>query len=300
MARRLSEKARKAGEALRLRNEIQLKVDNGEIDDPEFLRALASIGRGRDVSEIGGDYFETVIRPPSTESGRKKYLASGKVELAPVERPHGLGQSPASMRAILAQQQMKRGGVTTSAGPDIRPEIARIQKILERDVQLKSINSIGMGGARGNRTRDQKLGIAASLLADTDRGYNRQTGAGFNGVALDAGHIVADSADPTLSDEPTNLIMQNQYMNKGQSATEKMAFQQGREATDEELADGLLTSFINKIMKGSKTSTDGMRKGSKKYNDEMDRINNLLIDDDRSTVINADTVDIDGDAYISS
>ena len=262
-----------------LRNQVQLMVDNGQINDPDFLRALNQVGKGVEISDIGGDHFETVIKPPKSERGRKKYLSTGKVELAPRVRAHGLGESPSSMRAILAQERMKRNGYTGFNPPAIEPEIERITQVLNDGVQLKSINSIGMGGAREARTSEQKLGVAASLLADVDRGYNRETGAAFNGVALDAGHRVAHSANPLLSNEPSNLIMQNQYVNKGQAAVEKMAFQQGREATDTELADGLFKSWINKIMNNQTLATDGMRKNSPKYNEVMSAINAKIQDD---------------------
>ena len=262
-----------------LRNQVQLMVDNGQIDDPHFMRALNKVGKGVEISDIGGDHFETVINPPKSERGRERYLETGKVELAPRVRAHGLGESPTTMRAMLAQERMKRTGYTAFNTPAIEPEIERITQILNDGVQLKSINSIGMGGARGPRTSEQKLGIAASLLADVDRGYNRETGAAFNGVALDAGHRVAHSGNPLLSDEPTNLIMQNQYVNRGQAAVERMASQEGREATNTELADGLFKVWMNKIMKDQPLATDGMRKNSPKYKEVMRGIDAKLQDD---------------------
>lgn len=266
-------------------NNVQLMVDRGEIDDPDFLRALEKIGKGVEIQDIGGDYFEPVVnykidkqgQPILDERGEKKVLGNGKVHLEPVERAHGLSDSPSSMRAIIAQERLKRTGYTAFNPPPIEPEIARITKILQDGVSLTSYGKIGMGGARGNRTKEQKLGVAASLLADVDRGYNRETGIAFNGVGLDAGHRIAHSANPLLSDEPSNLIMQNQYMNKGQSAVEKMAYQQGREATDQELAQGLWKSWLNKIMVNQPLLTDGMRKGSSAYNAVMDNINQKLL-----------------------
>jgi ribosomal protein S11 len=256
-------------------------VDRGEIDDPDFLRALEKIGKGVEIEDIGGDYFEPVVNykinkdgsPILDAEGKKQYLGKGKVNLEAVERAHGLGQSPSSMRAILAQERFKRTGYTGFNPPPIEGDIERITKILQEGVSATSYGKIGMGGARGNRTPEQKLGVAASLLADVDRGYNRETGIAFNGVALDAGHRVAHSANPLLSDDPSNLIMQNQYMNKGQSAVEKRAYQQGREATNEELAQGLWKSWINKILDGAPLLTDGMRKNSPKYREVMSAIN---------------------------
>jgi ribosomal protein S11 len=254
-------------------NNVQLMADKGLIDDPAFMRALREAEKGVELSEVGGDYFEPIVNYKVDKDGNKKYLGKGKVNLEPVERAHGLGQSPTSMRAILAQERLKRTGFSAFAPPPIEGEIKRIEQILRESVSATSYGKIGMGGARGNRTPEQKLGVAASLLADVNRGYNRETGIAFNGVALDAGHRVAHSANPLLSDEPSNLIMQNQYMNKGQAAVEKMAFQQGREATDEELAQGLWKSWVNKIMDGAPLLTDGMRKNSTKYREVMSAVN---------------------------
>ena len=259
-------------------------ADKGLIDDPDFMRVLRKAEEGVELEELGGDYFEPVVNYKVDKNkqaildsnGNKQYLGKGKVNLEPVERAHGLGQSATSMRAILAQERLKRDGYTGFNPPPIEGEIERVKKILQDSVSATSYGKIGMGGARGNRTPEQKLGVAASLLADVNRGYNRETGIAFNGVALDAGHRIAHSANPLLSDDPSNLIMQNQYMNKGQSAVEKMAYQQGREATNEELAEGLWTSWVNKIMKDSPLLTDGMRKNSPQYKEVMASINAKL------------------------
>ena len=258
-------------------NNVQLMIDRGEIDDPAFLRAVREGEKGVEISDIAGDYFEPVVNYKTDKNGNKKYLGKGKVHLEPVERAHGLSESPSTLRSIIAQERMKRTGYSAFSLPPIESEIENIKRVLKEGVSATSYGKIGMGGARGNRTPEQKLGVAASLLADTSRGYNRETGIAFNGVGLDAGHRVAHSANPALSDNPSNLIMQNQYMNKGQAAVEKMAYQQNREATDVELADGLFKSFLNKIMRGQPLETDGLRKGSNAYNVVMDNINQKLL-----------------------
>ena len=92
------------------------------------------------------------------------------------------------------------------------------------------------------------------ISAFIQRGFDPKTGMPFNtmrspGVTpLDAGHFKSHISNPELSNDPYNIGYQNQYENKGQSAAEKLAGQQGREATDEELADMIFKSIINRTV----------------------------------------------------
>ena len=226
----------------RLRNEVQLMVDRGEIDDPDFLRALQKVEEGQEVSDIAGDYYDVVI---------PKRNKDGKVALVPKEREHGLGKTPATFRAILAAEQMYRGG-----GSDFQrnpQEVQRMADFLQKHVTQGSLSGIGSKGAREVPTGEEKVLRAAALLMDTDRGRDPVTGVPFNTMMsegttpLDAGHFVAHASRPDLSNSPYNIGWQNQYENKGQSHAEKIAGQLGREATNDELANALFTSFINKV-----------------------------------------------------
>jgi hypothetical protein len=255
-------------------NNTQLMLDRGEIDDPAFVKLMKGLEKAVEVEDIGDVYYSPVVN----KSKKGGYISADKIILAPEDRMHGGAQSPSTFRAILAQERFKRDGYTAFDLASIEPEIARITKLLRDEVDFnKSVKLIGNAGARGKRTDEQYLGVAASLLADTDRGYNRQTGIAFNGMPLDGGHLVAHSANPALSDEPTNLIMQSGYMNKAQAATEKKAKQLGREATDVELANGLLKSWIGRILDGEALLTDGMRKNSNQYNSVMSGINAKVV-----------------------
>ena len=138
-----------------------------------------------------------------------------------------------------------------------------------------SIAGIGSGGARGNRTPEQLKDVASSLLVDTDRGYNSRAGYAYGGMPLDAGHVIGHASRPDLSDKGSNLEWENQYANKGKAATEKKAAQEGREATDEELAAGLFKSHKNKLL--SDVVLPG-RKGSAERNAFMDPINQKVDD----------------------
>ena len=239
---------RKASESIkagnRLRNEVQLMINRGEIDDPDFLRAIKTVGEGRDVSDIAGDYYDVVI---------PKRNKDGKVALVAKEREHGLGSTPATLRAILAAEQTYRGG-----GSDFQrnpQEVQRMADFLQKNVTQGSLSSIGVKGAREVPTPDEKVMRAAALLIDTDKGRDPVTGMPFNTMMskgttpLDAGHFIAHASRPDLSNSPYNIGWQNQYENKGQAHAEKIAGQQGREATNEELADALFKTFINKITK---------------------------------------------------
>ena len=108
------------------------------------------------------------------------------------------------------------------------------------------------------------------MLVDTDRGYNSRAGYAYGGMPLDAGHVIGHASRPDLSDKGFNLELENQYANRGKAATEKMAANQGREATDQELAAGLFKSHKNKLLED--VVLPG-RKGSKERNDFMEPIN---------------------------
>ncbi len=254
MARR-SREDRLAGN--RLRNEVQVMINRGEIDDPDFLRAVGLAAEGRAVEDFGGDYFVPVA--PKQKSARE----SGKVFLEPVERGSGLGTSSATYQAMIAAEALARAGKkgNTFAGPP--KDLDKIASFLEKHVMPGSISSVGVLGSREKPTDREVLYRAAALYGDVQRGYDPKTGMPFNtmrseGVTpLDAGHFQSHISFPELSNSPTNIGYQNQYENKGQAAAEKYAGNLDREATDEELADMLFKSIINRTVEDVKLPRKG-------------------------------------------
>ena len=221
-----------------LRNEVQMMVNRGEIDDPDFIRALGLAREGRQLQDIGGDHFYPAYSPDGAKNG--------KVFLKAVERNRGQGESAATLQAMVAAERLKSLGYSGANVPAANTPY--IERILARDVMDSSLGKIGSLGVRGTLKGEDPLALArtAALLGDTDMGVNRQTGIAFNAMPLDAGHILAHASNPALSTSPTNIMFENQYMNKGKSTAEKMAFQEGRQATDEELADSIFRAIINK------------------------------------------------------
>ena len=222
-----------------LRNEVQLMINRGEIDDPNFLRAVELGRQGRQLEDIGNDHFEAVYSPQGAKDG--------KVFLQAVDRKHGLGESAATLNAMIAAERMKSLGYSGANVP--AANTAYIERILARDVMPSSLGIIGSLGVRGNIKGENPLALArtAALLGDIDMGVNRETGMAFNGMPLDAGHRFAHASNPALSTSAGNIMFENQYMNKGKSAAEKKAFQDGnRQATDEELAQSIFTAIMNK------------------------------------------------------
>ena len=254
-------------------NRTQIALDNGEIDDPDFVELMDGLAKAVVVEDIGDVYYSPIVR----KSKKGGHISTDKIILAKEDEFHGGSDSNSTLRSIIAQEQFKRNGSTKFNLQSIEPNIKRITKLLQDEVDPASIKVVGKAGNRGDRTDAQFAGIAASLLADTARGYNRQTGVAFNGMNLNGGHLVAHSADPSLSNDPLNIIMQNAYMNKIQGGgAEKAAIKLNREATSEELADGLMKGYIKKILGSESLLTDGLRKNSKKYNDVMSVINAKL------------------------
>lgn len=265
MARKYSKRAKERMAGNRLQNEVQLMLDRGELAPEEamFMKEIAEKAR---IEQAGGDYFEPVY---GRNAGKKD-----KFFMVPTERAHGLSQSPATYRALIAAEEMYRTGDKSnirSMGDD-----SELRELLNKHVMPTSIKSIGGLGSRTAPTEEEALGRLAALLGDTDRGYNRKTGMPFSGVGLDAGHIASHASNPELSNAASNIMFENQYMNKAKASAEKVAYQQGRQATDEELADALFRSFINKITSDVKLPSRNTKEGKAAYKALMDPINAKL------------------------
>ena len=217
---------------------------NGELNDPALEKLLGDLEDYVALEGAGGDYYY-LSRDPSANGRRLK--DPDKVFLVAEPRQHGMEQHPLTHRAISATQQMhERGGPLVNA-PSKDLAIAQMRDLLAKYVMPTSIGGIGSGGQRSQRNAEQLLDVASSLMVDTDRGYNSRAGYALAGMPLDAGHIIGHASRPDLSDKGYNLEWENQYANKGKAATEKMAANQGREATDAELAAGLFKSHKNKL-----------------------------------------------------
>lgn len=239
-------------------------------EDPELAELLDGLQRYVNLEQDVADYYDL-----AAAKGKKDRMA-GRVFLVPKERAHGLSQDPLTHKAIAATQQYHEGGGQPLVAPSsIDAETAAMKETLQDLVMNTSISKVGGGGERSAtpRTDEQRLDAAASLLATLGRGYNQDVGYAFGGIPLDVGHKIGHISRPDLSNTASNLAWENQYANKGKAATEKMAGNQGREATDEELAAGLFRSHINKLTEG--VVLPG-RKGSAEREAFMDNINSKI------------------------
>jgi hypothetical protein len=236
-------------------------------EDPQLAELLDGLEKYANLEQDVADYYE--LAPAKQKADRM----AGKVFLVPVKRQHDLNQHPLTHKAIAATQLYHEGGsVPLVSPPSIDAETAAMKQTLQEIVMPGSINKIGGGGEREETPRSdaEKLDASASLLAVLARGYNQDIGYAYGGMPLDVGHKISHTSRPDLSNKASNLTWENQYANKGKSATEKMAGQQGREATDEELAQGLFRSHINKLV--ADVVLPG-RKGSAERREFMDPIN---------------------------
>jgi len=239
-----------------------------ELNDPQFEKLIDGLEDYVRLEQMGGDYFYL------TDVKNKKDNANGLVAIKAKPRSHGDAESPLSINSILKTQLYHEGGgVPLVSPPSKELAIDEARELISKYVQGGSVSKLGSGGARSKRSPEELLGIAASTLVDTDRGYNSTVGYAYGGLGLDQGHKISHIGRPDLSNDPNNLEMEIQYANKGKSATEKMAGQEGREPTDEELAQGLLKSFINKITSDVKLPSRGSLKGRAEYEAIMDPIN---------------------------
>lgn len=239
----------------------------GELNDPQLESILKGLEDYVELEGIGGDYYHL------SAAKRKSDNAAGKVFLVANERLHDQSQNPLTHKAIAATHALHaNNSVPLVNAPDKAPEIARVNELLDKYVMDTSVRNIGSGGERSAlpRSNEELRDVAASLLVDTDRGYNSRAGYAYGGMPLDAGHVVSYASRPDLANKGSNLEWENQYANKGKAATEKMAANQGREATDAELAQGLFKSHVNKLVKD--VVLPG-RKGSKERIAYMEPIN---------------------------
>ena len=244
----------------------------GEIDDTKLVELLQQLEDYVELEGAGGDYY--YLSRPERKDGRA-LKDPDKVYLVANPRKHGMEQHPMTHRAIAATQQLHEGGgVPLVNAPDKNKAIERMAYLLNNYVMPTSVSDIGSAGQRHQRTPEQLRDVAASLLVDTDRGYNSRAGYAYYGMPLDGGHIIGHASRPDLSDEGFNLEWENQYANKGKAATEKIAAQQGREATDKELAEGLFKSHKNKILADVVLPA---RRGSKALDAFMEPINSKVL-----------------------
>ena len=270
-------------EKRRLRNEALARgsqaYKRGELGDDDLAKLLSELEDYVELENAVGDYYY-LSRPKSEE---RKQKDPDKVFLVAEKRKHGMEQHPMTHKAITATQQLhERGAVPLVNAPDKGPAIERMRYLLDKYVMDTSVGQIGRRGQRHKRNAEQINDVAASLMVDMDRGYNSRAGYAYYGMPLDAGHLIGHASRPDLSDLGSNLEWENQYANKAKADAEKRAAQDGREATDEELAAGVLKSHLKKLTsdvvlpgnKGSKARQEFMSPINQKVDDYYDRENN--------------------------
>jgi len=255
---------------LRLRNDTQLSINRGDfIDDPIFLNAIQKAKEGRAIEDLAGDYFEVTLPK------QKGHLSTGRVFLTPVPATHGMGTAQATYQAMAAAEAQARSGTSRLAPGAGAIDLAKAVAFLKKHVMPGSISYIGKLGSRETPTEQQVLERAAKLLNDTRNGFDSRSGMPFNLfrqqgiVGLDAGHGEAHASNPGLSNSASNIRFQNMYENRGQAAAEKIAANQGRTATGEEIANMLWKSIVNRTVDDVKLP----RKGSAAFKSLMGPIN---------------------------
>ena len=231
-------------ERLRNINRAALVADqfgnpNSLLYDPAIARVLEITEQGRLVQDVVGDQFDIT-----------GYDRSGRLRIKPKE-VHGLSDSPANIRELGITSQYYAGGqepLVEQRASVIDPEAAAAMKL----INIADVSALGSKGLRPGEslTRDEKLQRAVVLGSDSVRGYNRVTGIPFGDFGLDAGHQIAHAIDPSRSADPANIMFENKYMNRSKAGVEKKAAQENRAIDNQEMAQSLFRSFINKIVAG--------------------------------------------------
>ena len=268
---RLSAEARRLNNARIAASSSALASGRMAAEDPQLAKILSGLEDYVELEGMGGDYYH--LAPAKRKSDRE----AGKVFFVAEPRVHDMSQDPLTHKAIAATQQLHANdGVPLVNAPNKGLAVEKAKKLIGNYVMDTSVRNIGSGGERAAlpRNSEELLDVAASLLVDTDRGYNSRAGYALGGMPLDAGHVIGYINRPDLANKGTNLEWENQYANKGKAATEKMAGNQGREATNEELAEGLFKSHKLKLL--ADVVLPG-RKNSQERQAFMDPINAQLV-----------------------
>ena len=159
---------------------------NGKLNDPELEKILQGLEEYVELEGLGGDYYHLEA------AKRKSDNAAGKVFLVAEPRAHEQNQNSLTHKAIKATHDLHaNGGISLVNAPEKAPEIARANELLNKYVMDTSVRNIGSGGERSAlpRSNEELRDVAASLLVDTDRGYNSRAGYALGGMPLDAGHV---------------------------------------------------------------------------------------------------------------
>jgi len=245
-------------------------LKSGELakSDPQLAKLLNGLEEVIELSDLGGDYY--YLQPAYKGSNNED-----KYRLVPRDRVKDKQQDPLTHAALAQTQKFyNNGGKNLVNPPNKQLAVERAAELIEKYLVPSNIKSIGGRlGVRETPSDKEALGRTASLLADLDRGYNSRIGYAYGGMPIDAGHMISHISRPDLSNSPHNIEFQNAYVNRGQSGIEKLAGNQNREPTNEELAEALFRSHLNKILDG--VVLPG-RKGSKERNEYMAAINAKL------------------------
>lgn len=237
----------------------------------DFSIIQDAVGDHYDVSEIRGGKAALKPRPSHGGSNSRDNLnallmaVDAELHGPIVEQRPGMNGAQGPIQETFADRQV-RGAFTRSLSP------GGMSVLASPGLRAGAINS--MDG-------DERLTRAINYGIKLNNGYDHITGSRLT-MGLDGGHILPHNQYPELSSASFNMAPENKYVNRAKGDREGAS-----------LIKSLTNSFAKKFGPASKPGAVGYNKLENLWN-----IGRGF--DNRKTVINADKVDIAGDAFIGS
>ena len=179
--------------------------------DPALAQLMGELDKIRVLDDILGDNYYI--------SGfNTRHPDKGKVQLKR-SNIHGMGDSRDTWQSMGMAKALADSGQDSFVDHSVRSDNTENLKIIDELLSDASKNMVAYSGWReeaGPLTPIQRDGRLTALLLDSDRGYNRNTGAPFGESGIQGGHILPHKHFPLLSNDPSNLMLENRYQNMRQ------------------------------------------------------------------------------------
>jgi len=183
----------------------QLVADG--VISPQLMQGLADAALLQDA--VGGHY-------ELTELTNGKKVDRGKFKLK-AKQMHGASNSPQTIDALLRAIEYEKNGPLVTPRQST-PHSRELRMAVDRILSPAGASVLAGVGLRagGVETLDsaERLLRAGDRVDELDRGFNQKTGAIYDGVGLDGGHIKPHNKYPELSEARENMMLENKYENR--------------------------------------------------------------------------------------
>ena len=181
-------------------------VADGDIS-PQLMQGLADAALLQDAV---GSHYELTELVNGKKGDRGKFKLKAK-------QMHGASNSPQTIDALLrAIEYEKHGALVTPR--QSTPHSRELRMAVDRILSPAGASVLAGLGLREGAVKSldgaERLLRAGDRADELDRGFNQQTGAIYDGVGLDGGHIKPHNKYPELSEARGNMKLENKYENR--------------------------------------------------------------------------------------